>query len=110
MEVTFPGPGLVGLSRGPFVKGPGETVLRGLKVNFWLGLVGLVLGETFPAPGSLLPAEAGEVTTTSFLRPGVELEAALERLGFSGDTMPWTVLDTRAETVTRLRSAETGRV
>lgn len=110
VEVTFPGPGLVGLRRGPLVKGPGETALRGLKVNFWLGLVGVVLGVTFPEPGSLLPAEAGEVVTISFLRPGLELEAALVRFGFSGDTMPWTVLDTRAETVTRLRSAEMGRL
>lgn len=90
------------------MKGPGETVLRGLKVNFWLGLVGLVLGVTFP--DSLLPADAGEVVTVSFLRPGLELEETFVRLGFSGDTMPCTVLDTRAETVTRLRSAETGRL
>lgn len=81
--------------------------LRLLKVNFpWLGLAGLRLGVTLPMNGSLLVAGAVDIVVASvtLLRPvlvGVSLS------GVAGDTRPWMVLETRAETVTRLRSGET---
>lgn len=77
-----------------------------LKVNFsWLGLVGLVLRGTLPMPGSLLVARAVEtmVVSVSLLRPEV---VGVSLSGVVGDTKPWMVLETRAETVSRLRSGE----
>lgn len=85
--------------------------LRLLKVNFlWLGIVGLVLGV--PMPGSLLVARAVETTTASgtLFRPGLVIGVVLVVVGLSGvvgTTKPWMLLETRAETVTRLRSGET---
>lgn len=109
--MTFSGPGL---RRGPLVKGPeGLVGLRLLKVNLpWLGLVGLVLGVTLPVPGSSLVARAVEtlLASVTLLKPGLVIGVVLvgERLfGVVGDTKPWMVLETRAETVTRLRSGET---
>lgn len=82
--------------------------LRLPKVNFpWLGLVGLVLGVPFPAGGSLARWRAegtdGEtVTPETLTRPGL---AGFRLPGVMvGETRPWIVLETRAETVTRLRS------
>lgn len=82
--------------------------LRLPKVNFpWLGLVGLVLGVNFPARGSLPGGRAegadGEtVAPETLTRPGL---AGFRLSGAAvGETRPWIVLETRAETVTRLRS------
>ncbi len=80
--------------------------LRLLKVNFpWLGLVGLVLGVTLSMPGSLLGARAVEVVVASvtLLRPEL---VGLSLSGAAGETKPWMVLATRAETVTRFKSGE----
>lgn len=78
-----------------------------LKVNFpWLGLVGLLLGVTLPAPGSF-PGERtkgtdGEtVASVTLARPGL---TGLGLSGVVGETRPWIVLETRAETVTKLSS------
>ncbi len=90
--------------------------LRLLKVNFpWLGLVGLVLGVTLPVPGSLLVARDVEIMVASvtLLRPGLVLGVVLVGVSLSGvvgEMKPWMVLETRAETVTRLRSGETGQL
>lgn len=87
--------------------------LRLLKVNIpWLGLVGLVLAVTLPVPGSLLVARAVEIMVASVTlsRPGLVLGVELVGVSLSGvvgDIKPWMVLETRAETVTRLRSGET---
>lgn len=89
--------------------------LRLLKVNFpWLGLVGVVLGVTLPNPGSLLVVRALEMTAASatLLGPGLVTGVVLVGVSLSGvvgGTRPWIVLETRAETVTRLRSGEAGR-
>lgn len=116
-EATFTGPGLVGLRRGPLFSCPGGLVgLRLLKVNFpWLGLVGLGLGVALPSPGSLGVIRDGEtmVESVTLLRPGLVLGVVLVGVSLSGvvgDTRPWMVLDTRAETVTRLRSGEAERL
>lgn len=83
--------------------------LRLLKVNLpWLGLVGLVLGVAFPAGGSLLggrtegDSDGEKVPPETLTRPGLP---GLTLSGMAvGETRPWIVLETRAETVTRLRS------
>lgn len=86
--------------------------LRLLKVNFpWLGLVGLMLGVTLPKSWSLLVSRAVEtgLASVTLLNPGLVIGVLLvgvSLLGVVGDTKPWMVLETRAETVTRLRSGE----
>lgn len=60
-----------------------------------------------PLPGSLLVAKG--VVSVILLRPGLVTGVVLVGLslpGVVGDTKPRTVLETRAETVTRLRSGE----
>lgn len=66
--------------------------------------MGLVLGVTFPALGSLLGALAEEIRVASvtLLRPRPVRE------GLLGETRPWIVLETRAETVTLLWSGDAG--
>lgn len=98
------------LSRGPLGRGAGgeSEGLRLLKLNFpWLGVVGLVLGVVFPAGGSLLGGRT-EVTDGEIVAPETLTRPGLPGLTLSGvavgETRPWTVLETRAETVTRLRS------
>lgn len=117
VEGTFTGPGLVGLRRGPLFSCPDGLVgLRLLKVNFpWLGLVGLGLGVTLPNPRSLGVVRDGETMVESviLLRPGLVIGVVLVGLSLSGvvgDTRPCMVLETRAETVTRLRSGEAERL
>lgn len=57
-----------------------------------------MLGVTTPAPGSSLGALAEEIRVVSvtLLRPGLVGEGLL---GVFGETSPWIVLETRAETV-----------
>lgn len=84
--------------------------LRLLKVNFpWLGLVGLVLGVTLSMLGSLLGTAAEEtmVASVPLLRPGL---VGVNLSGVVGETRPWMVLETRAETVTKLRSGDTAQL
>lgn len=84
--------------------------LRLLKVNLpRVGLVGLGVGVTFPSPGSLLVVTAVEIRLVSVtvLRRGLALGVVLVEVGLSGvvgEIKPWMVLETRAETVTRLES------
>lgn len=82
--------------------------LRLVKLNFpWLGLVGLLLGVAFPTRCSLLEGRAGD-TVGETVAPETATRPGLPRLTLSGvavgETRPWMVLETRAETVTRLRS------
>lgn len=60
---------------------------------------------TLPLPGSLLVTRAVEIMVWSetLLRPGL---VGVRLSGVFGDTKPWMVLETRAETVTRLGSGE----
>lgn len=81
-----------------------------LKVNFpWLGLVGLVLGVILSMLGSLLGTAAEEIMVASvpLLRPGL---VGVNLSGVVGETRPWMVLETRAETVTKLRSGDTAQL
>lgn len=71
-----------------------------------MGLVGLELRATSPNPGSLLGVWAVEVTAAPVILvlSVLVLIVPLGGAGFSGvdgDTRPWMVLETRAETVTR---------
>lgn len=81
-----------------------------LKVNFpWPGLLGLTLGVAFPARRSLLEGRAedavGETLAPETLaRPGLP-GWTLSGVA-AGETRPWMVLETRADTVTRLRSGD----
>lgn len=84
--------------------------LRLLKVNFpWLGLTG-------PDPGSLLVEAAVETTAAAETLSGPGLVLGVVELsglswsGVVGGKKPWMVLETRAETVTKLRSGEAGRL
>lgn len=91
--------------------GPGGFVgLRLLKVNFpWFWLAGLTQGVVFPDPWSLLVQTPVEATAASKTLSGPgPVESAGTSL--SGGRKPWMVLETRAETVTRLRSAAAGRL
>lgn len=85
-----------------------ETLL-----SFAEGLVGLVLALIVLVPGSLLSwVSAVElVAPETVLRPELVVRRMLVGLvlsGVVGDTRPWMVLETRAETVTRFRSLEAG--
>lgn len=108
---------LIYLRRDPLFNGPGGPVgLQLPKVDFsWLKLVGLWLGVTLSMPGSLLVVRAVEMMALSvtLLGPGLVLGVVMVGANLSkvvGDTRPWMVLATRAETVSRLRSGEAGSV
>lgn len=80
------------------------------KENFsLLGLVGLLLVLTVPSSESLLVKMGVETVATpaTGLRAGLVLGVVMVGVvlsGVVGDTRPWMVQETRAETVTRLRS------
>lgn len=84
--------------------------LRLLKGNFpLLGLVGLLLRVALPGPASLLVSRAVETTAASetLMRPGLVVGVVLVGVslsGVGGNTVPLTVLEMRADTVTSLRS------
>lgn len=65
-----------------------------------------MLGVTLSMPGSLLGTTAEEIMVASvpWLRPGL---VGVSLSGVVGETRPWMVLETRAETVTKLRSGDT---
>lgn len=65
-----------------------------------------MLGVTLPVPGSLLGVLAEEImgVSVTLLRPGLVGEGLF---GVFGETRPWIVLETRAETVTLAWSGDT---
>lgn len=82
-------------------------------LSFAEGLVGLLLALTLLVPGSLLSwVSAVEIMAPeTAVRLGLAVGGMLVGVvlsGVVGDTRPWMVLETRAETVTRFRSLEAG--
>lgn len=66
-----------------------------------------MLGAKTPLSGSLSLARLEEALVASGTLMGPGLEGG-GLSGLAGETRPWIVLETRAETVTKLRSGDTG--